>query len=403
MKKILFLVSNMESGGFQKSLLTLLQCFDYSKYKVDLAIFSPNGIFFDKIPNQVNVIKLDIPSSFFKKFPGCIFDLIKEKHFTFAIKRIIQFILSRFNKGYAGIYMSQNFPLINKSYDIAIDYNGQQILYYLVDKIKADKKITYFHSDYEKWSYYYSADKLYYPKVDYIVTISETCKKSLDQFFPQCANKTRVIENISSPLLIKKLAELNRDPFNGYEGIKLVTIGRPTLTKGYDFAIKACAMLKDNGFKIKWYSIGTSEEMSKYQKMVNTLNLNNEFIFLGEKENPYPYLNQADIYVHPSRFEGKSVAIDEAKILNKPIVVTDFSTAPDQIEDKVNGIIVKMNEESLYEAIRDLIEDVELMNLLKLNLKNEELGNENEINKLYKLLEDDWENIHYEEKVAVLN
>ncbi|MFD4703685.1 glycosyltransferase [Gottfriedia sp. NPDC058432] len=403
MKKVLFLVSDMESGGFQKSLVTLLQCFDYSKYKIDIAVFSPTGIFLNQIPKEVNLINLGFPPSFFKKFPGCILDLIKEKKIKFALKRTFHFLLSRLNKGYAAMYMSSNFPIIDEHYDVAIDYNGQQILYYLVDKIKANKKITYFHNDYEKWSYYYSADKLYYPKVDYIVTVSEICKQSLDKFFPECSHKTRVIENISSPTLINNMACSNLDLFDGFEGTKIVTVGRPLMSKGYDIAIKASAKLKANGYNFRWYSIGTSNEESKFKKMVTDLNLNNDFIFLGEKENPYPYIKQADLYAQPSRYEGKSVAIDEAKILNKPIIVTNFSTVLDQIENKVNGIITNMDEESVFKAIKEAIDYKEKLTLLTANLKNEKLGNEHEINKLYRLIENNQEKISNEEKIAVLN
>ncbi|MTP79571.1 glycosyltransferase [Turicibacter sanguinis] len=386
MKNILFIVSDMESGGFQKSLVSLLQCFDYDKYNVDLLILSPQGIFMNQIPCEVNVLTLNFPRKFFSTFPKGVIELIKEKEFVLALKRMFHFCLSRIDKGKAGIYMSKQIPALNKEYDVAIDYNGQHLLYYMVDKINAKKKITYFHNDYKMWSYYISADKKYYPKVDWIVTISEKCRQSLIELFPECENRIKLIENISSPKIIRKLSREN-DEIYDEERINLLTVARPMSSKGYDLAIKACKLLIEQGYNINWYSIGVSNEENKYKEMVKKYGLEKKFIFLGERKNPYIYMRQCDIYVQPSRFEGKSVAIDEAKIIGKPIVVTNFSTVYDQISHEENGLICEMNENSLYEAIKRILDDKTLKVKLVENLKNERLGNETEVFKLYKLIE----------------
>ena len=386
-KNILFIVSDMESGGFQKSLISLLKEFNYDEYNVDITILSPNGIFINDIPKEVKIKKLNIEPCFFYKFPQCLIQLIKEKKILLTYKRIIQFFISRLNKGLGGIYMAKQIPAIDKKYDVAIDYNGQHILYYMVDKVKAEKKISYFHSDYKKWPYYKYADKKYYPKVDYIVTISEICKESLVEFFPECKEKIRVIENISSPKIIRDLSLRECSIKFNLKYTNVIMVGRPSKTKGYDFAIEACKRLRDEGYKVKFYSIGTSNEVDIFKNMVRGLGIENEFIFLGETNNPYKYIRQANIFVHPSRFEGKSVAIDEAKILCKPIVISNFTTAKDHIKNEVNGLIVEMNSEGVYKGIKRLIDHKELCNRFINNLQNDDFGNENEVEKLYKLID----------------
>lgn len=385
-KEILFIVSDMDSGGFQKSLVSLLQCFDYKRYNVDLLILSPQGIFMEQIPKEVNLVNANISSSFFRSFPISCIELIKEGKYLLSLKRVIHFIMSRFDKGRAAIYMSKQIPYLEKEYDVAIDYNGQQILYYMVDKIKAKKKISYFHSDYKKWDYYKSADKKYYPKVDYIVTISDICKNSLDEVFPESKHKTKVIHNISSPKTINKLSmekcKVNFD--NEYTNI--IMVGRPSDVKGYDFAIESCQKLKEDGYKVKFYSIGTSNDVEKFKQLVKKLDLEKEFIFIGETNNPYKFISKADIYIHPSRFEGKSVAIDEAKILCKPIVITNFTTSKDHIDNEVNGLIVDMSSDGVYEGIKKLIKDTSLQRRFINNLSKEDLGNESEAYKLYELI-----------------
>lgn len=385
-KNILFIVSDMESGGFQKSLVSLLQCFDYDKYNVDLLVLSPKGIFMNQIPKEVNLVQVDIPSNFFKSFPRGAIDLIKEGKYILAVKRTIHFIMSRFDKGKAAIYMSKQIPSLDKEYDVSIDYNGQQILYYMMDKIKSKKKISYFHSDYKKWDYYKSADNKYYPKVDNIVTISDICKESLDETFPNCKDKTKVIHNISSPKIIRDLAMEKCETGFNEQYTNIIMVGRPSNVKGYDFAIESCAKLKKEGYKVRFYSIGTSDDVEKFKQLVRKLDVEKEFIFIGETNNPYKFIKNADIYVHPSRFEGKSVAIDEAKILCKPIVITNFTTAKDHIENEVNGLIVEMSSDGVYKGIKRLIEDTSLQKRFAVNLSKEDLGNESEVNKLYELI-----------------
>lgn len=240
MKKILFISSNMEIGGFQKSLISLLREFDYSKYEVDLLLLNPSGIYMDLIPTEVNQITLDIDNNYFKSPPSGIIELIKNKKVTLAIYRIIQSFISKINKGMGGIILSKKMPEIDKEYDVIIDYNGQHILYYMIDKLKAKKKITYFHSDYNKWNYYKFADKKYYKKANYIVTVSDICAESLKENFINEKDKIKVVENIITKDTVN-IFPLNSNTYkdNEYTGKRIATIGRLCFDKGIDIAIDA--------------------------------------------------------------------------------------------------------------------------------------------------------------------
>jgi glycosyltransferase involved in cell wall biosynthesis len=156
--------------------------------------------------------------------------------------------------------------------------------------------------------------------------------------------------------------------------------------KGIDLAVETCKILVKNKPKIKWFVVGDGPERENLEQKIRENNLENNFFLLGLKENPYGFLNQCTIYVQPSRYEGKSIAVDEAKILKKPIVVTNFSTAKDQICSEENGIITEMNSNALANSILHLIENRELMEKFSLNLGCEKLGTEDEIHKLYDLI-----------------
>ncbi|MGB3343721.1 MAG: glycosyltransferase [Aequorivita sp.] len=383
-KKILFIISNMESGGVSKSMSSLLNVIDTARYDIDCFILHPKGIFIDSIPKQINIISDYKTALFFLKFPKNIVDLLKNGYFYDALIRMVAGLLMQINRGWGGYLLSKRIYKVEHEYDLAIDYNGQHQLYYLIDSIKAKKKITFFHSDYEKWSYYYSMDKKYMPKADFIYTISERCLESLIKFFPGEKSKMGCFNNIS-PLqtIIKMSCEAIEDKLDP-SVVKLISIGHVSINKGSDLALKAAQILKNSGIQFKWYFVGKKQDDPIFDQIISKGNLSNEIVFLGLKSNPYPYIEQADIVVHTSLFEGKSIALDEAKILAKPIVVTNFSTVYDQFTDRINASICTMNEDDIASKIKELIVDSDLRKKYISNLEVNRVDNSNEIEKLYK-------------------
>ena len=386
-KKILFLCSNMEVGGFQKSLISLLSYFDYENYEVDLLLFNPKGIFMDVIPENVNILESIVTPTYFEKFPACLIGLIKEREFLKGSIRFLGAACSRIDRGYGAIIMSKAIPALKKKYDVIIDYNGQYSQYYMIDKLISDKKITYFHSDYRMWDYYQNADVCYYEKSDYIVTVSEECVNSIKNIFPKVEYKVKKIENIISERTVNLFPINSNNYTDQFSGTRIVTVGRACKAKGLDLALHAIKLLLENGYNVRWYWIGPIEDEEKWQKMIENYDIKGCFVFLGSTNNPYDYMRNADIIVHPSRFEGKSVAIEEAKILRKPIVATNFSTVRNQIENELTGLVVNMDGYAIFEGIQRLIKDAELKNQIINYLSENVFGNENEVDKLYKLIE----------------
>lgn len=385
-KKVLIICSNLGIGGFQKSLVSLLKYFDYDKYDVDLLLFIPEGIFMDLIPNNVNIISGIMPKEYFESLNVSFRKLIKDRHYILALLRLMSSSIGLIDKGYGAVFMSKFIPKLNQEYDISIDYNGQYILYYMINKITAKRKITFFHSDYKMWPYYKHVDRKYYSKVDYIVTVSDQCVKSLKTFFPLEINKIKKIENIISKDTVNIRGNEN-SPFNeDFDGIRLLTVGRVCKEKGIDMAIEACGYLKSQGIKIKWYAVGPIFNEQFFRELVYKYDVVNEFVFSGSTNDPYSYMRDVDIIVHPSRFEGKAVVIEEAKILKKPIVATAFSTVGNQIVNRKNGLIVEMDSMSIANGILEMINNNYLRERIIKELSEKYNGNESEINKLYDLM-----------------
>ena len=397
MKKILFVISALTTGGAEKSLVNLLNLFDYSKYKVDLLLFKHEGVFIKQIPKEVNILSipntlkyafkpLDLAgvkniSSFnagFRRYVGTFYTRLRYNSNTNRGKQI------RWNKFYRNAIKD-----LSGEYDVAISYMHGEAMYYVADKVHAKKKITWVHNDYHADGFDRELDRPYFAKFNRIVSISDECVKIFSNIFPDFSERTISIPNLTSSSLIKKLA-LDYLPTE-YKEVRetepekpiLLSIGRLSRQKGFDVAIQTAKVMQDQNINFIWYIIGQGELKEKLQKKINDAQLQNKVILLGTRENPYPYCYYCDIFVQPSRYEGKSVVLDEAKILAKPIVVSNYDTVKDQIIGGSEGIIVPLKPHQIAGAIIDLMNNPNKRLQLIDYLQEHEYGNEDLIGMFY--------------------
>lgn len=388
MKRLLFIMDNFPLGGIAKSQLALFNEIE-DQYEIDFLLFHKEGLFVPLIPKSVNTITGVIEDEFRNPHPKFAFKHLKSMKFYRWLKWCLFSMRCTMAKLTGGLHkmvctMDEQYALLSRSidkhYDAAIAYQGGRCIYYLVEKVNADIKIGYVHNDYSAsevdWMMKPS-DSKYFPKLDSIVTISPECVASLHREFPELKEKCFVVENICSPKMIKSMAQDGETFTDNYLGTRLITMGRFDINqKGIDFAIDACRILKDKGVEFKWYFLGEGAERPMVEKLIKEAGVEDRFILLGAKTNPYPFIKDADIYVQPSRFEGKSVALDEVKALAKPVVVTNFSTVFDQFTDGKTALVAKMEPKDIASKIEELITNAELRTIFSDNLKNEKVGNE---------------------------
>lgn len=401
MKRILFVTLDLQCDGAEKSLISLLNKIDFGKYRVYLLRLNVhNNFFLASIPDEVTII--DTPyelASFFSPLGNSIRQLAgmyKWKLILFRlllafINQIAKFIIPFRQWGYyLWKYFVQEFSAIDGKYDVVISYQDHAPLYYMIDKTKGFKKIGWNHNDYSMPGRSNCIDKTYYEQLDYLVTVSDICRQSLMRYFPSLEYKIRVINNIISPNTIRGMANDQCEISNtNYKGIVLTTVARLSPEKGIDLAVEACELLKANGYNIKWYVLGNGSEYEKLRKKIIDKKLEEIFFLMGIKTNPYPFIKMCDIYVQPSRSEAYGITIAEAKALCKPIVATDINAFRAQIVNEQNGIIVPVNSGELYNGINRLINNPELRELFSRNLALEDIGNESEILKFYRLIEEE--------------
>lgn len=391
-KKIIITMTYMHIGGAERSLISLLHSIDYSRYEVDLFLFSHEGEFMTLIPHQVNLLP---ELQTYKALVTPLQDLKKTSRFLYCLKKLsIGLAILRYKCSgtkthehgitqYCQSIMLPLMPKINiKHYDLAISFISFHNI--VSDKLKAKVKWGWFHSDYHQVSPFIRLDKQTWNRLDKIVHVSEAAQQAFLYYHPELSNKTCVIENILSSAYVHMQA---KEPIKFEKQcvgeIYLLTVGRLCEAKNYSMAIDACYLLKKQGLNIKWLVLGTGHLESILQQKVTSLALEKQFIFLGSKINPYPYMQLCDIYVQPSIFEGKSVSVREAQILGKPVIATNYATASSQIIHELDGLIVEMTPKAVAEAITYLIKQPSLRNLLSQNCRARDYGNETEIEKIY--------------------
>lgn len=392
-KNLLFVIHRLGAGGAEKSLVSLLNALPSDMFEIDLLAIDPSGIFLKQVPPAIKV--LEPPREMV-----CMSVKITDKRFwqcaTLKLLLVkLRCILGNHLRGggskarrshsqYYNDIWQKHIPNLGFKYDVAISYIDG-LNYYVIDHVTAGKKILWCHNDYNKLEFNPFYDHRYYEKADMICTISELCRKSLIENFPDLEDKFEVIENISSPRMINVQADMCDEMESAKDGFildkrfKIVSIGRLTEQKGFDFAIDAAEVLKNRGLNFCWYILGEGPLRKVLESAIQAKGLSDNIKFIGIRSNPYPYIKRADVFAMPSRYEGKSIALDEAKILHKPIVVTNYPSVRDAIEDKQTGLIVNIDSESIAKGIQILHDDIVLRKTVVSNLCKSNYGNEEQV------------------------
>ena len=222
---------------------------------------------------------------------------------------------------------------------------------------------------------------------DHIISISESVTTGFLSIFSELKEKIVLIENI----LPKKLIEMQKDEFSvenemSEKGIKLLSIGRYCTAKNFDNVPEICSEILEQGIDVYWYIIGFGPDEQLIKEKIHQFKMEDRVILLGKKENPYPYIKACDLYIQPSRYEGKSVTVREAQALHKPVIITNYSTAKSQLEDGVDGIIVPQENEKCAIAISKILKDEPLRQKLIENTYRRDYSNKSEMQKLYALV-----------------
>lgn len=341
MKKILFLMPDLEGGGAERALINLLREFDYTKYKVTLCLMYHRGVYLDAIPAQVHTIYLfkNERSFFFRK----------------AWKRYI-----KYNKLWSLSFLIK--CRLKKHYDVIISYlEGSAAFWHNIIIDRGKRNISWIHVDMLKYHSSHNAyrnheedEKRCYQKMDQLVFVSQIAMENFSKLYDIDVPKCCLYNVISKSDIYKKASVggiITKSVFT------ITAIGSLLEVKGFDRLIRVAEMLKKDGISFCIQIIGHGEKEAELKRLVHELNVENEVHFLGFQANPYPYLKESDIFISTSISEGFSLVICEALVLGIPIVATNTAGALELLEGGEYGVITEQNDLSIYVALKKYITD----------------------------------------------
>lgn len=401
--RILFVINTLGQAGAETALLSLLQTLAREKgearYEISLYVLTGQGEMASRLPADVRLLnkkyreesvltakgrkylKKTVLKAMFtrgtvvKLFPY----LVKNTCAMLGKKRLLpDKLLWR--------VLSDGGMVLPEEYDLAVSYLEGGAAYFVADHVKAAKKAAFIHVDYEKAGYTRALDKDCYLAFDKIFTVSDEVREAFLKAYPELPDKTEVFHNILNKEEIVRRAEEGEGFTDGFTGMRLLSVGRLTAQKAFEVSVDAMKRLKDAGKNVRWYVLGEGDQRKKLQEQIDALGLTEDFILYGAVNNPYPFMKQADIYVHASRFEGKSIAIQEAQILGKPMVVSDCSGNREQVCHGRDGLMCGLTPDSLAENIMLLLEDEALRRKLGAAAAKKNADAAEEIQKLLSML-----------------
>ena len=372
MKKILFVIPTLRMGGAEKALVSLLRSLDPEDAEVDLFLFEQGGVLQKMVPSWVRILPENvITRAMLLEFRFYWFGLIRSGHLLTAARRLWAFIkahihipLHRKNELYWA-KTAKTIPALEGEYDIAIGFLEGVTDFYVIDKVTARKKIGWIHTDFAQ-KQLSSEEVALYRKFDHIATITPTCADSFRNATGISPDRVTVVENITIPEDIISASQEDVGIIWDKSIRHIVTVSRLEKQKGVDLALEACMLLQKSTDRFCWHILGDGSLRSWLESEIATNGLGPYLILEGSKENPYPYMKNAYVIVQPSRTEGKSIVLDEAKILGKAIITTNYPSVIDQITDGKNGLITEISANSIAEKIKETLNHPELVRRLEI-------------------------------------
>lgn len=396
MKKRILIVSHaMEIGGAERALLGILENIDTKMYQVDLFLMRHEGELLNLIPKNINLLP-EIPEYTVLARP--IKTVLKERHFLLAAARMYgKYKAKKFDEKknytesgvaieYSHKYTKRFMPSIQPSvqYDMAISFLTPH--YFVTEKVRAKQKIAWIHTDYSVVQVDTESELAMWEAYDYIVSISGDVTQSFLRTFPSLENKIVLIENILPKTLIEKQAkELPTEMFDTHS-VNLLSIGRFSPQKNFDNVPDICRRMIEKNINIKWYLIGYGSDENLIRQKIKENEMEEHVIILGKKKNPYPYIKMCDVYVQPSRYEGKCVAVREAQMLGKPVIITNYATSGSQLEDGLDGIVVPMDNKGCADKMAEVLINTTLKKKIGENVQQRDYTNAKEIEKINRLI-----------------
>lgn len=332
MKKILFGITGLTVGGAERVLVDVANrlC---DKYDITIFTIYGKGLLQYQLNKKVHVISL-------YKY--------KYQDYNFFQRLGIVFKLLFVTKPPQG-------------YDTTIAFLEGPITR-LFAKAKDTKKLAWVHTDISHAfgrglisKIKLRVDKGKYKKYDKIIFVSQENRKDFNKVCGKFKNEMVIRNYIDYNHVLSESNENIKLPFEKND-INFLTVCRLTYAKAIDRFIRVHSRLEKEGLHSKVYIVGDGDIRLNLQKQIDELGLTDSFYLLGEKSNPYPFIKACDYFCLLSYYEGSGMVLDEAKILNKPLIITDTASKENVTDYEYCKICVN-TEDGIYQGMKQIIQE----------------------------------------------
>ena len=397
-KKVLFVTNTMGRAGAEKCLQALLELLDPEKF--DLSVYSiiNRGELYSDMPSYVHILNKNPCTKSVLDNAGLaaigrqiLWSLVKRCSFITYIPYFFRVLFHQIKAKHLDfsklfwMLLARNAKRFDEEYDLAVAFIEGAATYYVADYVKAKKKATYVHIDYLAAGYSPKLDKKYYDKFDRVFCVSDTVRKVFLTAYPEYEEKTFFFHNMVPRERIIRLSREGEGFTDGFDGLRILTVGRLHYQKAYDLAIPALAELRRRGYNVRWYVIGEGAEEDNLRSLIRQNGVEDSFILLGTTPNPYPFIAGCDIYSQASRFEGWCIALAESLVLARPVLASRCAGNEEQVTDGETGVLIDLSTENIVEGMEKLITSPERREKFTRNLSGIALDFKKDLEMLYAL------------------
>lgn len=376
--KILFVLYNMEIGGTRRSLLNLLEKMVKAGVQCDLLLFSPYGDFMNQIPHGVRVLHGDIlmqsiyaTKQTLKKYAPSYLVLMK------AVQKILKKVFGekRFYDHVMRGYAKRHFK--NNDYDAVIAFQEGDCVKFAT-YVPSPCRLAWIHNDYGNLQGEQRGTPAIFSKLDSILFVAEGTRRTFVEAYPQFADKMRVIPNILPQDRIRESASDDDAEriFTDPNRIHIVSVGRVARQKAFERIPEVLDGLGTLSQRIEWSVIGDGPDLPRLREELETKGLQDCVRFIGARNNPFPLVRQADLYVLTSLYESQPMVVMEALTLGVPVLSTDFASVRELLGNKPFGVICENSVAGLTDSLRRLLESPKEIQSMQQSAKEYEYDND---------------------------
>ena len=369
-RKVFIAIHQLNIGGAQKALISALNAIDYTANDVTLYVRKNRLELLPAVNKNISKIIINKDNTKYYRKPYAAFwtvvsflqQLLKIDN-TKTEEKIRNYIVKSQIK-----YEKKHYISDEVQYDVAVSYIQDYTAKSVAENVNANKKVVFYHGSTDPM---HSVNVEVFAEFDKIYCVSKGAMQAVKSFYPEYAEKFDYVVNFVDAENVKLKSNAFVPDFDKSK-LTLCTCGRMTEEKGFDIAVEAAEILKNQGIDFKWWFVSDGRYRNYIDKLIKEKNLNEYICITGMVDNPYPYIKNCDIYVQPSYEESFGLTIFEAVILESIVITTNTVGARDIVLDNCDGFIVDIDANSLADKILCVSKNKELKKQIKQELEKKD-------------------------------